>query len=289
MVLKFRISDEIECVFEHTESFSEGILRTNEKEIKGRKVKYNELIDINAFKALNGNLGDIDYPVMYHHFYGFRGNDERVLKPSYFGYSHKTETELYESGLNRWRLDLTIYNGKPLPASELNRSKGHVNKMSVEYFQVLSGKVRIYLEQEDRESINGYFCDLNKNEYMLVPPGWYHSTHVIEGPAAVLDIVNREGFVDWKHKGYRDKQAACTFIGVNNKIFPLYNRARKPFKLHELKPLEHPLFDHEHRSLFELMYSSNDRDLIEFSRSTVGIKDYVTFLEKFTIGDKHLR
>lgn len=104
----------------------------------------------------------------------------------------------------QWRFDLTIYDAKQFNSKELNRSSGHLNgEKEIEIFQVWCGKVRIYYQVEAENKIVGVYQDLNPGEYSIIPPGAWHSTHVLEGPAVVANICNREDFFGQNNKPYK--------------------------------------------------------------------------------------
>lgn len=157
-----------------------------------------ELIDLHPF-MIPGNPGDPDRTI-YGHITGLDGErfvETNILTPC--------------TRLKYWRLDLTAYTAEDLATGELNRSKGHVNSQhQLEIAQVLSGQVRLLL-QDPRDLSTAYFADAELRDCVLIPPGWYHSTHVLAGPAVVIDLVNREGFNEQKDKRYGYFQAAYTF------------------------------------------------------------------------------
>lgn len=112
------------------------------------------------------------------------------------------ETQLDKLGLTRWRVDLTCYTAQDFATGELNRSKGHVNsEREIEVFQTISGQIRMLL-QNPKDLSRAWYVDAGVGQCVLIPPGWYHSTHILVGPSDVINLVNREGFKNWSEKGY---------------------------------------------------------------------------------------
>lgn len=233
------------------------VVQIDDKEIPCKSHILEELLRFDNVFMYAHPEGNPD-KLLYQQLIGLNGhaNREVSLEQTFPPYSD-LEDRARELGITRWRGDLTIYDGYDLQTGELNRSKGHVNNYSVEIFQVLTGKIRMYLENETAEGkVTGYYADLEAGDCILVPPGWYHSTHIIEGPAAVFNIVNREGFTDWKHKRYGAREAAYTFIRDNDEIIPIANPRvgqGKRSKLIELAPTRLPVLDRFEGSFLEFI------------------------------------
>ena len=261
--------------------FTKGELCQKKHSFHGRPVPYSELSKIHAHRAWKKPIVPSVNPIMYLHFYGIRGNDQRIIPNKYFSKLHLTNDEIYTLGLNRWRLDLTVYNKTLLPGNELNRSKGHVNNNAVELFQGLFGKVRIYIETESANKVYGYYCDLNPGEFMFIPKHWYHSTHVLEGPSGVIDIVNQEGFVDWRFKKYKTKQSHCTFIKTDKTISCLTRSdKRKSLILQQIKPNTTIPHLRKCSSLYEIIHKLSDRELIQFAKKMLNTGQKSLVLKK---------
>ncbi len=220
-----------------------------------------ELVDLRPHMVA-GDLGVSDR-VIYEQVKGL-GGERRVPAEGIFPPVTASSDQLEKLGLTRWRIDFTRYSGEDLATGELNRSKGHVNtNRAVEVFQVLSNRIRMLL-QNPRDPSKSYFTNAGEGDCILVPPGWYHSTHVLEGPADVINIVNREGFTDWSEKGYQKLQAAYTFtrnsdgevISVANPAYP------EPPILIELQPTELPILKDFSDSIFHLVHQARP-DLLE--------------------------
>lgn len=186
--------------------------------------------------------------VLYEQHIGIGGERHEDIEETFPPFSYQDEAAMRDAGAARWRLDLTIYADGELPNGELNRSKGHINNESVEVFQVLSGAVRMYMQHPQNET-STYFTDLEAGDLRLIPPGWWHTTHVICGPSAVINIVNREGFLDWKDKRYGHqfvggKGAAYTFKRSDGEIVPVANPDYDvPPELVAVAPTRMPVLD----------------------------------------------
>ena len=96
---------------------------------------------------------------------------------------------------------------------------------------------------------------------------WYHSTHVLEGPSDVINIVNREGFTDWSEKGYGLFQAAYTFArGQNGEPIAVANSLYSQIPdLIELRPTCLPLLDDFSGSIFNLVHHAEPELLEAFA------------------------
>ncbi|MBN1621359.1 MAG: 6-phosphofructokinase [Endomicrobiales bacterium] len=227
--------------------------------------------------------------ILYRQWIGVCGLTERNTKiEDIHPPVEDTPENINEAGTTRWRGDLTWYTEGDFKSGELNRSKGHVNRThSVEIFQVWTGKVRMYLENETSDGrISSYFIDLNPGESILIPPGWYHTTHIIEGPAAVFNSVNREGFVDWGEKGYAVKEAAYTFRSEDNLIIPVKNPnvADKLTEIVELAPTRIPILENFNGSLLDFITTADDKLLERLAQNILtGQFDKETILAQQTI------
>lgn len=170
--------------------------------------------------------------------------------------AHKSQLE--KLGITRWRIDRTRYSAQDLATTELNRSKGHVNTDSeIEIFQVLLGRIRMLL-QNPKDLSRAWYVDAGLGECVLIPPGWYHSTHVLEGPSDVINLVNREELADWSEKGYGVFQAAYTFArGASGEGIPIVNPVySQPPSLIVLRSTQLPIIQDFSGSLFNLVHQA---------------------------------
>jgi hypothetical protein len=127
-----------------------------------------------------------------------------------------------------WRADLTLFSGSPLPSGELSRSIGHRNgPKCVEIFEVWYGRVRMYLQGPlGTAACECVYADLEGGDRLEVPPGYWHSTHVLDGPALVFDIYSGQDFVDLSDKPYYCEEGCYTFVKSGSEIQPVRNGAR---------------------------------------------------------------
>lgn len=196
--------------------------------------------------------------VIYEQVHGLGGERRIPLETVFPPVTVTDEAQLEKLGITRWRIDLTRYRAEDLATGELNRSKGHVNtNRAVEVFQVVSNRIRMLL-QNPKDLSKAYLIDAGRGDCVLVPPAWYHSTHVLEGPADVINIVNREGFTDWSEKGYGLFQAAYTFArGQNGEPISVANPSYSQTPdLIELRPTRLPLLEDFSGSIFNLVHQA---------------------------------
>lgn len=205
--------------------------------------------------------------VIYEQVHGLGGERHIPLEIVFPPVTVTDEAQVEKLGITRWRIDLTRYSAQDFATGELNRSIGHVNgNRAVEVFQVVSGRVRMLL-QNPRDLSKAYFVDAGSGECILVPPGWYHSTHVLEGPSDVINIVNREGFNNLSEKGYGLFQAAYTFArGQNGQPIlvanPTYSQVPT---LIELRPTRLPVLEDFSGSIFNLVHHAEPELLESFA------------------------
>ncbi len=172
----------------------------------------------------------------------------------------------------QWRFDLTIYSAEPFQTHELNRSTGHLNgEKEIEIFQVWEGKVRIYYQIEKDNQMVAFYQDLGPGEYSIIPPGAWHSTHVLEGPAVVGNICNREGFFGQENKPYRG-EGAFTFCQEKGfGVFPILNpkfSQENTLKLIEKKPdLLPENISSKYKNLSEFFTGASLDELEEFAQT----------------------
>ncbi len=89
-----------------------------------------------------------------------------------------------------WYADLIEYRHGVLPTGELFRSTGHWNPdHQVEIFETLQGKVVIIIAgntPDGKSYLSKHVCAAG--DRCLIPPGAWHITYVLEGPALVFNI-----------------------------------------------------------------------------------------------------
>ncbi len=117
-------------------------------------------------------------------------------------------------------MDLIVYNGSEnvLPGRTLNRSLGHENDLNeLEVFQILSGKVlAIFKSPEDIY----YYGVFSKGEYFETPPGWFHCTYILDGPAMVANFYcNAFWKNDISKKPYFKVKNEITVEKINGEIY----------------------------------------------------------------------
>jgi hypothetical protein len=86
--------------------------------------------------------------------------------------------------------DLVVYQPGVLPGGELFRSTGHWNlPAQLEIFQTLTGTV-IMLVAGHRADGAPFLCErvCGPGEVIAVPPGAWHVSYVLDGPAAVFNV-----------------------------------------------------------------------------------------------------
>jgi oxalate decarboxylase/phosphoglucose isomerase-like protein (cupin superfamily) len=90
----------------------------------------------------------------------------------------------------RWRADLVVYCDGTLPGEEPFRSTGHWNTPGqVEIFQALTGQTLLITARPadgGKPVIRSQVC--GAGDIAVVPPGGWHLTYCISGPAAVFNI-----------------------------------------------------------------------------------------------------
>jgi hypothetical protein len=89
-----------------------------------------------------------------------------------------------------WYADLVVYSPGRLPGGEPFRSTGHWNAPAqLEIFQTLTGRTLMLVairSTDDRLQVGHQVCEAG--EIAVVPPGAWHLTYCLAGPAAVLNI-----------------------------------------------------------------------------------------------------
>lgn len=241
----------------------------DELEVSGSTRKLSELLSMPSLPHMLPLKKQQGKRILYEQW--IRLDGERLLDISnvFPPIRYKSKEEIYRLGITRWRLDLTVYSKGDLSSGELNRSKGHINNNSIEVFQVLSGEVRMYL-QNPQDSSKAYYADLKKSDLLMIPPGWWHTTHVIEGPSAVINLVNREGFLDWREKRYGNQFSgglgcAYTFARSGDKIIAVKNPEYKKIpKLIKIISSNIPVINQFSNSLQTFCFLAPDELLEKF-------------------------
>jgi hypothetical protein len=107
-----------------------------------------------------------------------------------------------------WYADLVEYRPGVLPNGEFFRSTGHWNpSRQIEIFQALFGEVAILLAGYTSQG-EPYLLEevCGPGDFCIAPPGAWHITYVLSGPAVVFNIYTERGVADrdvqdWlKHK-----------------------------------------------------------------------------------------
>jgi len=142
-----------------------------------------------------------------------------LAKKNFLPIRHDEDADRHEK---QWRMDLTVYPKGALFSGELGRSTGHRNgPEEIEVFHVWYGKARLYYQvMNDEGGLITYYQDVGPGEYGIVPVGVWHSTHILEGPAVIGNITNREGFFDQANKVYFKEEGAVTWAKAD-KVIPL--------------------------------------------------------------------
>jgi hypothetical protein len=87
-----------------------------------------------------------------------------------------------------WRLDQVFYPAVPLPSGEMNRSVGHWNPPGQrEVFEVQQGRVALLVRRRQPGSAVEMF-DCAPGALVPIPPGSWHVTYVLQGPAVVANV-----------------------------------------------------------------------------------------------------
>jgi hypothetical protein len=118
-------------------------------------------------------------------FLDLKENLSLIRKPLYLS-SRSIMTR--KIGPVEFYMDVIVYNSGEniLPGPTLNRSLGHENDLNeLEVFQILDGKVLSILKSPAAIHYYGVFA---KGEYFETPPGWFHCTYILEGPAMVANF-----------------------------------------------------------------------------------------------------
>jgi hypothetical protein len=97
-------------------------------------------------------------------------------------------------GRTEWRSDLVEYNSGVLPSGEPVRSIGHRNPPDqIEMFQILKGAVILVVAGQGAErERKAFVASIRAQDFEIVilPPGAWHVTYVLRGPALVFNIYN---------------------------------------------------------------------------------------------------
>ncbi|MBI1758167.1 MAG: hypothetical protein HYR62_02930 [Actinobacteria bacterium] len=119
-----------------------------------------------------------DNPVLYHAW-------RDVLPPR-----AKQAQQHQVPGAAAWFADLVVYDGGMLPGGrEFHRSLGHWNTPAqIEIFQCLSGRVLMLytIGPTGMSTVDYQVCVAG--DHVVIPPGGWHLTVVLDGPAAVFNV-----------------------------------------------------------------------------------------------------
>jgi hypothetical protein len=173
-------------------------------------------------------------------------------------------------------LDFLCYNDdiNILPNNTVNRSLGHNNDIrEFEVHQVLSGTILSIIKIESGENYVGVF---KKGDYFEIPPGAFHCSYILEGPAIVanfycnaywesnieqkpyfnssndITVEKRDSFFVIKTKSSRDEYLFSTnTINEDLSLTPL-----KPYNELFLNGILHTDYKLANENIFELFYSN---------------------------------
>ncbi len=113
------------------------------------------------------------------------------------------------NNISYWYADLVEYLPGVLPTGELFRSTGHWNsEHQIEIFETLIGKVCIIIAGYTPKGEPYLFKQIcSPGHLCLIPPGAWHLTYVLDGPALVFNIYTEPSATDievrrWQTKKY---------------------------------------------------------------------------------------
>lgn len=113
------------------------------------------------------------------------------------------------------------------------------------------------------------FVDIREGEILEIPPGYWHSSHIIKGPAVVFDIYSGQDFVELDKKPYYQERAQYTSAYADDEIVPVSDEVhggvlRASLRQGQVSYFLPPL--HGYANLAELFLTAPDDHLESYRR-----------------------
>ncbi|MED0940356.1 hypothetical protein P4T37_27275 [Bacillus mobilis] len=174
-------------------------------------------------------------------------------------------------------LDFLFYNHEQniFPNGTINRSLGHNNDVrEFEVHQVLSGSIFSIIKLENNELYVGIF---KKGDYFEIPPGAFHCSYILEGPAIVANFYcNAYWECDIQSKPYFVNKNDIT-VEKNGESFVLKTRdSNKNYNFHidSLTELDNNSLFKPYKELFvsgilKKNYSAEQKNIFKLFNSDI--------------------